>query len=109
MESGPREYCLGVALGAAFGLAVGVVGMKATQDYYLNLNNKNRLKQTYKTPDLNNDGKNDSIAERVNGRKSPYFGIEENGKTIYISKIEMKKRYPNSIINYDAIEARLNE
>jgi hypothetical protein len=58
--------------------------------------------------DFNRDGVADLVVEQSGGHKFPMYGIDELESRIYISGDEMRKRNPDSMIDYEAIEYELN-
>lgn len=68
-------------------------------------------KQVYvQTEDFNQDGVPDLVIKQQQGHKIPMYGLKEEGGPIrYISGSEMIRRNPDSIVNYPAIESRLNK
>ena len=70
---------------------------------------QSRTKNVYcSQPDLNHDEIPDLKIELQGGHKIPLYGIEKSG-VIYVSADEMMQRNPDSIIDYETIEAKLNE
>jgi len=66
-------------------------------------------KQVYvQEVDFNQDGVSDLVIEKRQGHKVPMYGVHEGEDTRYISASEMRKRNPESIIDYEAIESNLN-
>lgn len=59
--------------------------------------------------DLNKDGLDDIILRQVDDYQIPMYAIKSGSEIIYISGEEMKKRDPNSIIDYRAIRTKLNK
>lgn len=60
--------------------------------------------------DFNKDGTLDILLTTNSGEKIPLYGIRDGDKiTAYVCAEQMKQLYPESIIDYDTIEARLNE
>lgn len=71
-------------------------------------------KQAYvQKADLNQDGVPDLIIEQRQGHKVPMYGIRKEGNKegniMYVSALEMLKKNPKSIINYEKIEEELNK
>lgn len=59
--------------------------------------------------DLNNDGTNDLVIMQQRGHKVPMYGVREDTGVRYLSAKEMRKLNPNSKVDYESIESRLNE
>jgi len=97
---GFREYALSFVIG------VGVVGIGTAQLAKYAFSPKQAIIQK---ADLNQDGIPDLVMEKVNGTKVPMYGVKEGDEIIYVSASEMMKRNPDSIINYETIESKLNE
>ncbi|MAG02563.1 hypothetical protein CMI42_04455 [Candidatus Pacearchaeota archaeon] len=108
LEQGRKERGIsnaGFSMGTLFGLTLGFLVGGITVGV---ISEFNPPKQVYETRDLNNDGIQDMVIEQSNGYKKPFFGIEESGKTTYITGSEVKKRNPDSILDYNSVEGILN-
>ena len=101
-NDGSGRYLKYVILGSAM-LAAGM-GITLGVSYALSYD---RPKEIYITEDLDYNEIADLIIVQHDGYKVPFYGKERNGEIIYLSGAEMEKN-PNNIINYDAIEERLN-
>ena len=70
-------------------------------------------KTAYAAGDLNKDGVADIIVEApafgYYHNRIPLYGVEKDGSVIYVSADEIKKLYPESIIDYNRIEEMLNK
>jgi len=94
-DSDWTKLCLGLSIGL---IMVGTNGMRSR---YANSPANVRM-----ISDLNKDGIHDAYVEQNSGRKVPMFGTKDGE---YLSADEFKERNPDTIIDYDALEERLNE
>ncbi len=58
--------------------------------------------------DLNLDGVPDLVIEQRQGHKVPMYGVKIGDDITYLSASKIVERNPNSVIDYDGIESRLN-
>jgi hypothetical protein len=90
----------------AVGLCVGGVIMTAVETYVRQDEIPHHMMAA---PDLNNDGITDVVITGLSGHKTPMYGVETEDCVIYLSAAKMKEMQPDSIVDYEVIEDRLNE
>ena len=101
VETGRRSFLRGLALGF---LISSIISSTIT----INSNYMKIPKQAYKTGDLNKDGIEDLLIETMRGTKIPLYQVEGSEGT-YLSGLEIIKKDPESIINYESIAVKLNK
>lgn len=86
------------------------IGVSLMAVYHLEILSPNNIREARK--DLDGNGVKELILENNDGKKTPFYGIEEDGQIKYITADKIRKKHTSDIQTkefYQKLEAELNK